>query len=174
MANGEMSKKNNEMSYYDSDFEVFHRWGSCDKCGLDIDDEIDADNTPHGGVLILDENEGDDYKQLSFDLGEEDIRNKPNNQPAHQIRTLSIPEFAADFDLCRCGGSISESSFESWGFVDRLAFNRGRFVSCSGGVFAEYGTLWGYQDGIKHEVRIEEVGLVRTISSSALMAVVIP
>ena len=121
MHNSAMPNTNNEMSYYDSDFEVFHRWGSCDECGdatNEYEDDINDDNTPHGGVLILDENEGDDYKQLSFDLGEEDIRNKPSNQPAHQIRTLSIPEFAADFDLCRCGGSISESSFESWGFVD--------------------------------------------------------
>ncbi|MBT7625934.1 MAG: hypothetical protein HN589_06600, partial [Proteobacteria bacterium] len=79
-----MSKKSNEMSYYDSDFEVFHRWGSCDECGdatNEYEDDINDDNTPHRGVLILDENEGDDYKQLSFDLGEEDIRNKPNNQP---------------------------------------------------------------------------------------------
>ena len=118
-----MSKKSNEMSYYDSDFEVLHRCGYCDECGLDIEeigDEIDADETPHRGVLILDENDGDHYKQLSFDFGEEDIRNKPDNQPAYQICTLSIPEFAADFDLCRCGGSISEPSFESYGFVNEL------------------------------------------------------
>ena len=165
------------MSYYDSDLEVFYRWGSCDKCGEGIDeygDEIDADKTPHRGVLILDENDGDHYKQLSFDFGEEDIRNKRDNQPAYQICTLSIPEFAADLHSCYCGGSIGESLFRSYGFVDELAFNRGRFVSCSGGVFAEYGTLWGYQDVINHEVRIEEGGLVRTISSQALLACVTP
>jgi|TARA_B110000240_G_scaffold21474_1_gene21801 hypothetical protein len=172
-----MSKKSNKMSYYDSDFEVFHRWGSCDECGdatNEYDDDINDDNTPHEGVLILDENDGDDYKQLSFDFGEEDIRNKPDNQPAYQIRTLSIPEFAADFHSCYCGGSISESSFESYGFVDELAFNRGRFLSCSGGVFAEYGTLYGYQDVINHEVRIEEGGLVRTVSSNALLGGITP
>ena len=61
---------------------------------MNMRDDINDDNTPHGGVLILDENEGDDYKQLSFDLGEEDIRNKPSNQPAHQIvpsRFLNLP-----------------------------------------------------------------------------------
>ena len=33
-----MSKKSNEMSYYDSDFEVLHRCGYCDECGLDIEE----------------------------------------------------------------------------------------------------------------------------------------
>ena len=39
---------------------------------------------------------------------------------------------------------------------------------------AEYGSLYGYQDVIDHEVRIEEGGLVRTISSNALLAWVTP
>ncbi len=166
-----MPKKNNEMSFYDSDFEVQSRRGWCEECGAEIDeygDEIDADKTPHEVVLIVNENDGDDYRQLSFDFGEEDIRNKQTTYK-NPTGTLSIPEFAADFHLCRCGGSIRESSFESWGFVDNLAFNRGRFVSCSGGVFAEYGTLYGYQDVINHYVGIEEGELVRIIRSNSLL-----
>ncbi len=172
MHNGAMPKKHNEMSFYDSDFEVESRRGWCEECGEEIDeygDEIDVDKTPHEVVLIVNENDGDDYRQLSFDFGEEDIRNKQTTYK-NPTGTLSIPEFAADFHLCRCGGSLRESSFSSWGFVDNLTFNRGRFVSCSGGVLAEYGSLYGYQDVIDHEVRIEEGGLVRTISSNALLA----
>ena len=174
-----MSNKNNEMSFYDSDFEVFHRWGLCDRCGENIsesEDEINDDDTPYEVVSIVDENDGDDYRQLSFDFGKEDIRNNRDNQPIFQTPTgtLSIPEFAADFHLCHCGGSLRESSFVSWGFLDNLAFNRGTFVSCSGGVLAEYGSLYGYQGVIDHKVRIEEGGLVRTISSHALEAWVTP
>ena len=179
MNNDAMSNKNNEMSFYGSDFEVFHRLGLCDRCGENIREseyEINDDDTPYEVVSIVDENDGDDYRQLSFDFGKEDIRNNRDNQPIFQTPTgtLSIPEFAADFHLCRCGGSLRESSFVSWGFLDNLAFNRGTFVSCSGGVLAEYGSLYGYQGVIDHKVRIEEGGLVRTISSQALQAWVTP
>ena len=32
-------------------------------------------------VSIVDENDGDDYRQLSFDFGKEDIRNNRDKQP---------------------------------------------------------------------------------------------
>ena len=79
MHNSAMPNTNNEMSFYDSDFEIQSRRGWCEECGGEIDeygDEIDADKTPHEVVLIVNENDGDDYRQLSFDFGEEDIRNK--------------------------------------------------------------------------------------------------
>ena len=171
MHNDPMSQRNNEMSFQDSDFEVQHRLGWCEECGGEVNeygDEIDADKTPHEVVLIVNENDGDDYRQLSFDFGEENVRSKQTTYQ-NPTGTFSIPEFAADFHLCRCGGSLRESSFSSQGFIDNLAFNRGQFVSCSGGVLAEYGSLYGYQDVIDHEVRIEEGGLVRTILSHALL-----
>lgn len=162
-----MSKKNNEMSYYGSDFKVDMRWGVCDDCYSEIEeygDAIDQDNKPLlEVVLIVNENDGDDHRQLSFDFGEEDIRNKRDDQP--YLVSLSIPEFAADFQLCGCGGSLRESVLSSFGFLNEVAFKRDNFVSCSGGVFAEYGSFHGYQDVIDHEVSIEKGNLVRIISS---------
>jgi len=97
MNNDAMPKKNNEMSFYDSDFEGDFRWGVCDDCYSEIeeyDDEIDADKTPHDVVLIVNENDGDDYRQLK----QEYVSNaQSEGNPFHQTGLL---EYAIGLKCC--------------------------------------------------------------------------
>ena len=146
--------ENPGLSFYDTDFEVMYACAVCNRCGdYEEIEDLPPAQVPEAGF------EG--QLQPDFDFGQEElVRHGPDNRGSLELALITQP--------CACGGEWVIESLESYGFLDSLTFRDGRIVECGGGVLAEYGSLYGYQDVIRHEVRVDNGRLIRTLLGNGL------